>query len=87
MSNNKSNTKKNHNSLITSFKRFVNGDDAKLESNIVDVNKSHEDYIKKHDGEEKRKFKFFDYTMNTYLILFTITTIIPLVLIYFFNRK
>lgn len=59
MSNNKSNTKKNHNSLITSFKRFVNGDDAKLESNIVDVNKSHEDYIKKHEGEEKRKFKFF----------------------------
>ncbi len=87
MSNNKSNTKKNHNSLVTSFMRYVNGDDAKLKSNIVDVNKSHEEYINNHEGEEKRKFKFFDYTMNTYLILFTLTTIIPLVLIYFFNRK
>ena len=83
----KNNTGKCCNSLMASFMRYVNGDDTKLESNIVDVNKSHEDYINKHAGEAKRKFKFFDYTMNTYLILFTLTTLIALVLNYFFYYR
>ena len=86
MSNNENNVKKNSKSLMTSFLSYVNGDDAKLESNIIDVDKSHENYIKNQEGQETAKFKFFDYTMNTYLILFTLVNIIPLVIIYLFFR-
>ena len=80
MSNNKNNSK----SLMTSFLSFINGDDAKLESNIIDVDKSHENYIKNHEGKEPEKFKFFDDTMNTYLILFTLFNIVPIVIIKLF---
>lgn len=84
MSDNINNTEKNSKGLCTSVIRYINGDDAKLESNIIDVNKSNENYIKNHEGIEKPKFKFFDYTMNTYLILFTITTTLTILFSYFF---
>ena len=72
------NTKKNSKGLVSVIMKYINGDDAKLESNIIDVDKSHENYINRHEGKEKPKFKFFDYTMNTYLILITILTILTL---------
>lgn len=84
MNDNMNSAEKNSKGLWTSIKRYINGDDVKLESNIVDVNKSHENYIKNNEGIEKPKFKYFDYTMNTYLILFTLTTIVPLLIIYIF---
>lgn len=77
----------NFKGLWISVQRYINGDDVKLHSNIIDVEKGHEAYLKKHEGKERPKFKFFDYTMNTYLILFTVTTIIPLAIFYFFFNR
>lgn len=87
MSNTTQSSNNNFGGLWVAFQRFINGDDAKLESNIIDVNKSNENYIKKHQGMEKPKFKFFDYTMNTYLILITLTTTITILFTYFFMYK
>lgn len=42
------NTKKNSKGLVSVIMKYINGDDAKLESNIIDVDKSHENYIKRH---------------------------------------
>lgn len=84
MSNNINSTKNTSKGLWTSISRYINGDDAKLESNIIDVNKSYENYIKNHQGKEKPKFKFLDYSMKTYLILITIITTINILFTYFF---
>lgn len=78
------NTNKNSKGLGVAIMSYINGDNAKLESNIIDVEKSKENYIKSHEGVESPKFKFFDYTMNTYLILFAIISTLTILFTYLF---